>query len=104
MSLEDTHHAVIPLMTGVLIDGTLNLRHRYCRGPGLGKRRGVVERDLIVDGIRVDAREALDHTPFLAGASEDSNVSVADRLQIRCLDDQSITFPTPTRVPQPLTD
>src|SRR3989441_7496666 len=104
MSLEDTHHAVIPLMTCVLIDGTLNLGHGNCRGPRFGKRRRVVEGDLIIDRVRADAREALDHTPFLAGASEDSDVSVADRLQIGCLDDQSITFPTPTRVPQPLAD
>src|SRR4029453_17065228 len=63
---EHAGQRVVALVAGVLVDLILRLRQRDHRGPRLGPHRRIVDRELVVDLGRADAREALDQVQVLA--------------------------------------
>src|SRR5262249_55628885 len=65
---EDARHRVIAFVARVLEDRPLDLFHRQRSRPRSGERLRIVDRELVVDRIRVDPAEALDHLQGLAGA------------------------------------
>src|SRR5579864_1959123 len=69
-SREDSCHAVVPLVAGVLEDRALGPDAGDLGGPRLSERRRVIDREGIEERIRIDTREALDQVHILAGAAE----------------------------------
>src|SRR5262249_10662142 len=60
--LEDVLQAVIAFVTRVLEQGALNPGHWNCGRPWSRKDARIVDRDLVINRLGVDAREALDQT------------------------------------------
>ena len=71
-------HAVVALVTGVLKERPLPRRHGDRRCPRLRMSRGIIDRDLIVDGVGVEPREALDDPRRRAGAEGNDPEASAD--------------------------
>jgi len=67
--------------------------------PGLRPHRRILDRNLVIERLRVGAREALDDMQVLVGSSV-----VALGAEIGDVDDQRITLPATARVPPLLSD
>src|SRR5439155_7813144 len=61
---QDVQHAEVPLVARVLIQEFVDRAQRHRPGPWPCVRRRVGDGGLIVDGFRVDAREAFDDFGF----------------------------------------
>ena len=57
-------------MARVLVDQLVGLRHRDRRAPFRRPRRGIVDRELVLQRVRIDAAEALDQVQVLRRAAE----------------------------------
>src|SRR5262249_5247003 len=109
---EDVGHGVIPLVARVFEQASiLLLPHWKRRGPGPGERFRILDREPVVDGVRVDTPEALDHTQRsrvvdLRGHTAIRTAWIDRRLvgEVGHLDDQRVALPVSARVSHPLAD
>ena len=70
-SREDAvHHGIISFVAGKLIDQLLPLLQWNDRRPWLRPRRRVVERDLVVDRVGSDTRQALNQMEVFGRSHE----------------------------------
>src|SRR6266567_5530493 len=96
---ENTHHALIRLVTRVLIDLFVSQLQRNHGCPGPRPRRRIVDRDFVVDSVRADARETFDDVQVLVRSPEVTLGRVIGRV-----DDQRVALPVTNRVTEPLPD
>src|SRR5215468_3787058 len=92
---QNVEHRVVALVAGVL--GHLHLTQILLQvercGPGARERRRILDGELVVDRVDVDAPEALDH--MQAGCR--TAVSRLRR-EIRDIDDERVAVPAASRV------
>src|SRR5262245_52116139 len=98
-SKDVRHHVVVPLMTSVLVDFVGGPFEPNRSRPGRRPRRGVRQRDFVVDPVDRRACKALDHVEVL-GRSE----KAALWRKVRGLDNQRVALPSTARVPEPEAD
>src|SRR5712691_713801 len=67
---ENTDHALIGLVTRVLVDLFVGQLERNHGCPGPGPRCRIVDRDFVVDSVRTDARETFDNVQLLVRSPE----------------------------------
>src|SRR5438552_12522885 len=96
---QNTDHAVISLVARILIKLTATLPpgDRDCPGPGPGCR--IIECNFVIECVRFETRDALDHVQVAGGASEICFVA-----EIRRIDHERVAFPVSARVTHPLPD
>ena len=69
------------------------------RGPRPRPRHRIVDRELVVDSVERDAREALDEMQPVGGTHE-----VVPRREVGRIDDKRLPFPVSSRIPFPQSD
>src|SRR5579863_7877822 len=104
--LEYALHGVVSLVTRVFIQRGVALHHRNRCRPRFGKRGWIVHGDLIVDGIRIGAREALDQMEMRSFAiairhAEAGHVPIGE---VGHIHHQRIALPMASRIAHPLPD
>src|ERR1700730_3976726 len=65
-AFEDMGQAIVPLVTGVLEDRTLEPLQQDFAGPRLGPSTAIFHRETINDGLCIHASQALDDVHFFA--------------------------------------
>jgi hypothetical protein len=98
-SSEDASHGVIPLVTGVFVDGIPTLAHRNHCCPRSCPHRRIFDSELVEKRVSVGAREALDQVRVLARVGQ-----AGFALEIRRVDNQRVSLPVAARVSLPLTN
>src|SRR5207244_2172119 len=96
---EDINDHVVALAPRRRIQGPFCFHPRNFRGPRLGPRRGIINRECIRQCVVRCAREAFDEMQLFAGSSEIGAIR-----EIRGIDHQRITFPMSYRIPLPQPD
>jgi hypothetical protein len=98
-SSEDASHGVIPLVTGVFVDGIPTLAHRNHCCPRSCPHRRIFDSELVEERVSVGAREAFDQVRVRAGVWQ-----AGFAFEIRRVDNQRVSLPVATRVSHPLTN
>src|SRR6185312_15940902 len=93
---ENVRHTVVPLVAGILVQGTLGRGHRYFSTPCPAPCVRIVNRELIEDRVGAHAREALDDVQSRARSLERRLLG-----EIRRVDNQRVAFPPAARVASP---
>src|SRR5882672_6795309 len=93
---ENVGEGVIALVTGVLIDPLVALRHRQLCRPRARERCRVVDGEFVEQRVRVRAREALGQVEILTGAAERILIGEVGRV-----DDEGVAVPATARVAEP---
>ena len=96
---EDVAQRVVGFVARVLEHQVVGRRPRLLAGPGPYPRLRILDRELIPERLRVDAREALDDVQVLARASEAGLVGEVGRV-----DDQRVALPPADGVAEPFPD
>src|SRR5262249_41211703 len=99
LGAKDIGEPVIAFMARVLVNRAGYLPEWNGRRPGSSPRMGVVNGKTIVDCVRVDAREALDHVKAAGGIPELNLV-----VEVRGLDDERVAFPVAAGIAAPHPD
>src|SRR5207245_6164046 len=73
-SSEHVHHRIIPLVTSVFKQRSRGSRKRHFPSPGFRESRRIVHSELIENGIRTGAFEALHEMQILVGSPKVSLV------------------------------
>ena len=95
---ENSGHPEIALVAGVFINGTLGLAHGNRATPGSNKCSGVIHREFVDEGVRINARKTLDDVQILCGISVGRFVR-----EIGGVHNQRIALPMAPRIAEPLT-
>src|SRR5262245_10997594 len=98
-SLQRREHSDVPFVAGVLVNDSVERRHRVDGGPRLREGSGILHGELVVEGIGGRAREPLDELQSLARPPE-----VVAVVEIRRLDDERVAFPMTARIAKIATD
>ena len=85
---KEVHHAVVPFVTRVLVEPILRLYQRKRCRPRSRPGFRIMGRELVVDRIRIDAREPFDQTQGVPRSPEVRPIG-----EIRRLDHQGIALP-----------
>src|SRR5438552_358829 len=100
---ENAPHRVIALVARVLEQWAVGPGHRRSDGPWPGEGRRGVDRELVVEIVGAGSRQAFDQPH--AGAKAGGRAALEHPVvEVRGFHDESIAFPVPTRVAQPLAD
>src|SRR5438067_1445796 len=83
-------------MTGVLEEPVGHRDESRLRGPGLCKRRGIVDCEPVEDRVLADAREALDDMQIFARTAKHGLAS-----KVGGVDNQRVAFPMAYRIADP---
>ena len=85
-------------MASILIHlaATLSPWDRHFPGPRPGRR--VIERDFVIQSVRIKARKSFDHMQAVGGTPEIRFIG-----EVCCIHDERIAFPVPARVTEPQT-
>src|SRR5207253_1774753 len=67
---QDVAQAVVAFVAGEFVDRAAGPDHRIRRGPRPRPRRGILDREAVLDRVRVEARDAFHEMEIRAGAPE----------------------------------
>src|SRR6478672_9010510 len=90
---QDAQQGFVALVTGVLENRLTGGLHRQLHAPRTGKRRRIVDRELVEQRIDVCPRKALDQVQFRARAAEVRLVGEVGRV-----DNERLPFPVADRI------
>ena len=98
-SAQDELHAMISLMARELVDRRAARHHRHSDRPRLGERLRVVNHELVLKRVGVNASDSFDQAQLRSGA-----LKARLPIDLGRLHDQRVAFPVSARSARPLSE